>query len=140
MCYIRLGLCCVLQPMLHLTSYNFHRKSCVGHSLPTWLTAAGPVYLRNFNPAGKNDDLVRKVKLTEANPCFARVKFANGREATVPLKHLAPFPMPVERVSECDCSVKESAPNESVVNTKSCNGLAFNKSVVSPKVVTILET
>ena len=125
MCYICLGLCCVLQPMLHPTSncLTFTESLVLDiHCLP-WLTETGPVYLRNFNPAGKNDDLVRKVELTEANPCFARVKFANGRESTVSLKDLAPIPMPVERVSERDCSVKESVPNESVVNTRSCNDI-----------------
>ena len=49
------------------------------------------------------------------------------------LKDLASIPMPVERVSERECSVKESVPNESVVNTKSCNDIGFNESVVSPK-------
>ena len=73
--------------------------------------------------------MVRKVELIEANPCFARVKFSNGREATVLLKNLAPIPSPVERVLERDFSVKEIVPNESVVDPKSCNDVAFNESV-----------
>ena len=40
----------------------------------------------------KNDDLVRKVELTEANPSFARVRFPDGRESTVSLEDLAPYP------------------------------------------------
>ena len=130
---LRSLLCTATNATPHELLFNFHRKSYVGHSLPTWLTETGPVYLRNFNPAGKNDDFVRKVELTEANPWFARVKFSNGREATVSLKDLAPIPSPVERVLERDCFVKEIVPNESVVDPKSCNDVAFNESVLSPK-------
>ena len=130
---LRSLLCTATNATPHELLFNFHRKSCVGHSLPTWLTETGPIYLRSFNLASKNDDLVRKVELTEANPCYARVKFSNGRVATVSLKDLAPILTPVERVLERDCSVKEIVPNKSVVNPKSCNDVAFNESVVSPK-------
>ena len=40
----------------------------------------------------KNDGLVRKVELTQANPSFARVRFPGGRESTVSLKDLGPYP------------------------------------------------
>ena len=82
---LRSLLCTATNATPHESLFNFHRKSCAELSLPSWLTKTGPAYLRNFNPAGKNDDLVRKVKLTGANPCFACVKFANGRESTVSL-------------------------------------------------------
>ena len=40
----------------------------------------------------KNDDLVKKVYLTEANPLYARVKFPEGREGNVSLRDLVPCP------------------------------------------------
>ena len=48
--------------------------------------------LRNFVRANKNDDYVRQVQLTEANPTFARVRFPDGHESTVSLQDLAPCP------------------------------------------------
>ena len=65
----------------------------MGMSLPTWLTTPGPVLLRNFVKDGKNDKLVEKVFLTEANPLYAKVKFPEGREGNVSIRDLAPCPV-----------------------------------------------
>ena len=40
----------------------------------------------------KSDPLVNKVELLEANPNFARIRYANGREFTVSIGDLAPCP------------------------------------------------
>ena len=72
--------------------FNFHRKSCCGLSSLAWLTLPGPVLMRNFVRKTKHDALVREVNLTEANPCFARIKLDDGREVTVSLKDFAPCP------------------------------------------------
>ena len=89
---LRSFLCTATNATPHELFFNFYRKSCCGFSLPSWLSEPGPVLLRNFVRTQKNDDLVQKVYLTEANPTFARVRFPDGRESTVALKDLAPCP------------------------------------------------
>ena len=71
---------------------NFHRKSCCGLSLPTWLTQPEPALMQNFVCKNKHDALVHKVNLTEANPCFASIRLDDCRKATVSLKDWAPCP------------------------------------------------
>ena len=89
---VRSLLCTSSNQTPHERFFNFKRKSTLGTSLPSWLTSPGPVLLRNFVPNGKNDELVKKVYLTEANPLYARVKFPEGREGNVSLRDLAPCP------------------------------------------------
>ena len=48
--------------------------------------------LRNFERSNKNDELVKKVELLEANPHFAVVKDQKGITKTVSVKDLAPYP------------------------------------------------
>ena len=67
----------------HELFFNFHRRSPSGKSLPAWLTTSGPVLLRKFVQAHKNDDLVEKVQLMEANTTYASIRFADGRESAV---------------------------------------------------------
>ena len=89
-----------LRPLLHTSTnatlhehfLNFNRKSPNGFTLLAWLTKPGHVLLRNFVRANKNDDYVRQVQLTEANPTFARVRFPDGHKSTVSLQDLAPCP------------------------------------------------
>ena len=52
----------------------------------------GPVLLRKFVRASKNDDLVDKVELIDVNPTFPSIRYPDGREATVSLQDLAPCP------------------------------------------------
>ena len=54
----------------HELFFRFNRKSMFGCTLPTCLSKPGAVLLRNFNLLHKNDDLVRKVEFTKANPTF----------------------------------------------------------------------
>ena len=54
--------------------------------------------LRKFVRAGKNDDVVQKVELVEANPMYARIKHPDGREANVSLRDLAKYPQAREEV------------------------------------------
>lgn len=101
-------LCTATNATPHEMFFNFYRKSCCGFSLPSWLTEPGPVLLRNFVRNSKNDDLVRKVKLTEANPSFARVQFPDGRESTVSLRDLAPYPVQDQELLENEINVDNS--------------------------------
>ena len=75
----------------HEKFFNFPRRSPAGFSLPSWLVP-GPVLLRKCVRASKNDDLVDKVELIDANPTFASIRYPDGRESTVSLHDLAPCP------------------------------------------------
>ena len=46
--------------------------------------------IKNFNRKSKYDPLVEEVELLESNPEYAFVRFPDGRETSVSLKHLAP--------------------------------------------------
>lgn len=76
----------------HDRFFAFQRRSSHGNSLPNWLMAPGPVLLRRFVKASKYDPMVDEVELLEANPTFANIRYPNGRESTVSLRHLAPCP------------------------------------------------
>ena len=60
--------------------------------LPSWLINPGPVLLRNFEKSSKNDDLVKRVELLEANPHYALIKDQKGNTKTVSTQDLAPYP------------------------------------------------
>ena len=89
---LRSLLCTATNAAPHELFFNFHRKSCCGLSLLTWLTQPGPVLMRNFMLKNKHDALVREINLTEANPCFAHIRLDDDGEASVSLKDLAPYP------------------------------------------------
>ena len=88
---IRSLICMTTNATPHENFLNFHRRSMLGRSLPNWLLQPGPVLLRRF-VGTKNQPLVDVVKLIEANPNFAIVKFSDGRESTVSVAELAPSP------------------------------------------------
>ena len=50
----------------------------------------GPVFLKRHVRNSKYEPLVDEVDLLEANPDYAHVRFPNGRETTVSIRHLAP--------------------------------------------------
>ena len=56
----------------------------------------GPVLLRRFVRTSKNDPLVDEVELTDVNPTYARVRYADGRESSVSLRDLAPCPPSIQ--------------------------------------------
>ena len=89
---IRSLLCTSTGDTPHFRFFKFTRRSFYGNSLPGWLCEPGPVLLRKFVRSGKNDDLVRKVQLIEANPMYARVRYDDGRESNVSLRDLARYP------------------------------------------------
>ena len=51
-----------------------------------------PVLVRNFTRVSKHDDLVQQTELFHANPAYAKVRYPDGRKATVSLEDLAPAP------------------------------------------------
>ena len=58
--------------------------------MPTWLTTPGPIFLQRHVRNSNFEPLVDEVELIEAYPNCAHVRFPDGREDTVSLKHLAP--------------------------------------------------
>ena len=87
---IRTLLCTATNETPHERFFSYPRKCDSGVSLPKWLSEPGPVLLRRHVRHSKNDPLVEEVDLILANPNYAKVKFASGREATVSLRDLAP--------------------------------------------------
>ena len=71
--------------------FQFHRRSMLGKSIPTWLLNPGPVFLQNV-VRNKGDSLCYEVKLFESNSKFAHVCFKDGKECTVSTKDLVPKP------------------------------------------------
>ena len=73
----------------HERFFGFPRRSSSGAFIPTWLATPGPVLKRQVR-SSKTDPLVDEVELLEANPNYAHVRYPDGRETTVSIKHLAP--------------------------------------------------
>ncbi|XP_068246856.1 uncharacterized protein [Palaemon carinicauda] len=88
---IRSLLCTSTNCTPHERFLKHPRKSTSGRTLPTWLITKGPALLRRQVRHSKNDPLVDEVEIVEANPEYAHVKFPDGRESTVSLRHLAPL-------------------------------------------------
>ena len=80
----------------HERFFNYQRRpGSIGRKvLPSWLINPGPVLLKNFEKSNKNDDLVKRVDLLEANPHYAVIKDRRGNIKTVSTQYLAPFPRP----------------------------------------------
>ena len=87
---IRTLLCTATNETPHERMFNFQRRSTTGSSIPSWLATPGPVLLKRYVRKSKFDPLVDEVELIEANPNYAHIRFPDGREDTVALKHLAP--------------------------------------------------
>lgn len=87
---IRSLLCTATNATPHERLFAYNRRSTSGTTLPTWLTEPGPILFRRNVRQSKFEPLVEEVELLECNPRFAHVRFANGREDTVALRHLAP--------------------------------------------------
>ena len=75
----------------HERQFNFQRKSGTGDSIPTWLTRSKSALLKRHLRGTKYEPLVETVDIVEVNPKYAHVRFNNGRETTVSLRHIAPL-------------------------------------------------
>ncbi|CAB0015636.1 unnamed protein product, partial [Nesidiocoris tenuis] len=87
---IRSLLCTATNATPHERMFMHQRRSTNGCALPTWLVSPGTVLLRKHVRASKYDPAVEQVELVEANPHYALVRFADGRESNVALQDLAP--------------------------------------------------
>ena len=88
---IRTLLCTATNVTPHERLLGFPRRSGTGTALPTWLATPGPVLLRRYVRASKQEPLVDEVELLEANTHYAHVRHGSGRETTVSIRDLAPF-------------------------------------------------
>ena len=88
---IRSLLCTSTNSTPHDRFFCFQRRSMNGASMPDWLFEPGPVLLRRF-VRDKSEPLCDQVDLIEANPKYALIRYPNGRESTVSVTDLAPFP------------------------------------------------
>ena len=89
---VRSLLCTSINESPHERFFNFTRKSSFGLAMPSWLLNPGNVRLKRHVRPSKHDPLVEEVELLETNPNYAKVKFPNGHESNVSLRHLAPLP------------------------------------------------
>lgn len=87
---LRSLLCTATNCTPHERFFKFERRSSCGASVPTWLSSPGPVLLKRHVRTSKSDPLVDEVELLQANPQYAHIRHADGREATVSIRHLAP--------------------------------------------------
>ena len=90
---VRSLLCTSTGETPHSRFFSFNRRSTHGNSIPEWLSEPGMVLLRKFVRNGKNDEVVQRVQLLEANPTYARIRYPDGREANVSLRDLARCPV-----------------------------------------------
>ena len=80
--------------------------------MPSWLITPGPVLLKRHVCTSKDDPLVDKVELLQANPQYAHIWYVDGQETTVSIRHLAPLPedsrihdvLPAPDVQDDSCS------------------------------------
>ena len=73
----------------HEHFFNFQRKSSQGKSLPSWLIQVPYSFVNSENQVSMTISLK---KLSHVNPTYAYVRHNEGRESTVSLSDLAPYP------------------------------------------------
>ena len=72
-----------------LPTFLYERRSSNGCSVPTWLTTPGPVLLKRHVRNSKYEPLGDEVELIEANPQYAHIHLADGKES-ISIRDLAP--------------------------------------------------
>ena len=118
----------------HERMLNFQRRSLTGHAVPTWLSQPGPVLLKRHVRHSKYEPLVDRVHLLEANPQYAHIRFPNGRESTVSLRHLAPVSTAESR-EHFSNQPTLSVPSEPVNQELCINDTSVQDQSVDPPVV-----
>ena len=78
-----------------------------------WLITPETLLLKHHIHTSKDNPLVDNVELLQATPQYAHIRYTDGREMTVPIRHLAPLPedtqihndvLPAPDVLEDSCS------------------------------------
>ena len=111
----------------HERLFSYQRKSSCGRSIPTWLVSPGKALYRRQVRHSKYDPLVDEVELLDVNTNYAHVRFQDGKETTVSLRHLAPAGGPP--ITQCpaehpaseqvdgDPATEQAAPDDPPVTT-----------------------
>ena len=107
---IRSLLCTSTNETPHERIFKFSRKSSIGKTIPSWLLHPGKVLLKRFVRHSKHEPLVDEVELLESNSQYAHIRHNDGRESTVSVKHLAPFPSDVSNPSASQTPLDISSP------------------------------
>ena len=94
--FVRSFMCTATNSTPHEQFLNFNRRSMLGRIQSNWLVQPGPVLLRRFIKS-KGKPLVDEVELKEANPNLAFVLFPQGRQSTLSVSDLAPYPREYQR-------------------------------------------
>jgi transposase InsO family protein len=89
---IRSLLCTATNSTPHERFFNFDRRSTLGLSSPSWFYEAKTVLVRRHVRPNKNDPLVDKADLLQVNPNYVVVRLPSGRETSVSLRDIAPYP------------------------------------------------
>ena len=89
---IRSLLCTSTNATPHERIFKFERRTVTGCALPSWLLQPGEVLIRRYGNRSKYDPAIDVIELLEAAPTYAHVRFKDGHEDTVALRHLAPCP------------------------------------------------
>ena len=124
---IRSLLCTATNCTPHERMFNYHRRSTLGNTLPSWLLRKGPVLLRRNVRNSKYDPLCDEVELLETTPSYAHIKYPNGTTQNVSLKHLAPLPVEDPKIvvdTETDSS---NSVNDSVITSGYSSGAPVDK-------------
>ena len=87
---IRSLLCTATNCSPHERMFHHQRRGSSGSTLPAWLCSPGKVLLRRHVRSSKYDPSMTTVDLIEANPQYATIRTADGRETTVSTQDLAP--------------------------------------------------
>ena len=95
---LRSLLCTSTNTTPHERFLCFQRRSSTGSSVPSWLCEPGQILVKRHVRHCKTDPLVDEAELLHANPNYAYVRFDDGRETTVSLRHVAPL----------QCTVRDS--------------------------------
>ena len=86
---IRSLLCTATNGTPHERLFHFTCRSTFGVSIPTWLSAPGPVFLKRHLRSSKYDPTVDGVEHVYATPNYTQIRFPSGRESTLPWRDVA---------------------------------------------------
>lgn len=96
---IRSLVCTATNCTPHERFFNFERKALTGHSLPSWIQDNAKALVRKHVRASKYDPWVEECEIITANPSYAEIRTASGKEQTVSLRDLAPLPDSNQQIS-----------------------------------------